>query len=157
MPPNWDRVKGAFFRAVKGAEPRAVYGRIYAGEIISQSADLTEVDMKLDDPTVPGMSGLPLKVGVPGVLVKLKFGSGVVRGAVAFSNGDPAQAFALLLDAATVERVSLSVTTFLELGATGLNPITDGVLTGQSIDPFTSLPHWALGNASKVVLSKKEP
>lgn len=43
----------------------------------------------------------------------------------------------------------------IDLGDSGLNPLQDGVLTGQAIDPFTGSPHYALGNASTKVLAKK--
>jgi hypothetical protein len=43
----------------------------------------------------------------------------------------------------------------VELGAADLDPVRDGVVTGQAVDPFTGMPHWMLGNASTVVRAKK--
>ena len=42
----------------------------------------------------------------------------------------------------------------VKLGDEGLGG-HDGVVNGQSIDSFTNLPQWLLGNASGVVLAKK--
>jgi hypothetical protein len=149
--PSWDRVKQAWVRAVGIASPRVAYQGVYRAVVVSQSGQT--VDVKLDDPRLPGMAALPIQVGVPGAIVEIKSGA---RMLVAFENGDPAKPIALLWEKADASRLSL-VADLIELGVEGLIPLKDGVLTGQSIDPFTSMPHFALGNASATVLAKGKP
>jgi hypothetical protein len=164
---NWDRIKAAFFGAVGAADPRVAYRAAYAGTVVSQAAD-GSVDVKMDDPRLPGMSALPLVLPIAGTRIRLRCAAdatpsptpaSVARCLVIFLDGDPARPACMLMDAPkdAVDLVTFAVTTTLELGGQGLDPLMDGVLTGRAIDPFTGLQHWQLGNASKVVLAKKEP
>lgn len=108
---RWDRVKQAFFSAVAAASPRAAYNGLYRGVVVSQGAQT--VDVKLDDPRLPGMSALPIQVGLPGATVEMAAGA---RMLVAFENGDPARPIALLWDqGAQARRISLPAD-LLELG-----------------------------------------
>lgn len=43
----------------------------------------------------------------------------------------------------------------IDIGSDSLNPVQDGVLTGQTIDPFLGVPYYTLGGASTKVLAKK--
>lgn len=155
---SWDRVKKSFFNLAKAADPRAGYGHLYGGTILSQSDDLSEVDMKLDDRRLPGMAGLPLKLGIPGLKIKLRFDRGVpILGAVGFSDSNPALPFALLVsaDAPAVERITIPAD-LLELGGENLTPLQDGVVTGLGVDPLTGLQYWQLGSSSPFVMAKKK-
>lgn len=147
----WDRVKGSFLALVRAAKPRIDYLGVYRATVVSQTGQ--NVDVKLDDASMPGMSGLPLQAGVPGLTVQVLPGARVL---VAFDNGDPALPVALLWDqGAHVLRVSVHGLK-VELGAENLTP-ADGVLTGLAIDMFTGSPHVALGNASLAVFASKPP
>lgn len=94
MPLGWDRVKASFFALVGAAEPRAAYHGLYRGTVVSQDGDA--VDLKMDDPRLPGVSALPIQVGLPGSSVQFTAGA---RMLIAFENGDPAKPIALLWDA----------------------------------------------------------
>jgi hypothetical protein len=122
---------------------------IYRGVVVSQAGQT--VDVKMDDPRLPGMAALPIQVGIPGAIVQIKSGA---RMLVAFENGDPAKPIALTWQAADAGRVSL-VADLVELGGEGLTPIKDGVVQGLAVDPFTGLQQWQLGNTSTVVTAKK--
>lgn len=147
---GWDRVKGALLGLVKASGPRVAYTSIYRGVVLSQSGQT--VDVKLDDPRLPGMAALPIQVGLPGATVDIRAGA---RMLVAFENGDPAKPIALTWQGADAGRVSL-VADKVELGAEGLVPIQDGVVTGLGVDTFTGLQQWQLGNSSIVVGAKKQ-
>jgi hypothetical protein len=119
--------------------------------VVVSQAGMT-VDVKMDDPRMPGMSALPIQVGIPGATVSLAPGA---RMLVAFENGDPAKPIALSWDAgAHALRLSLPAD-LVELGGQGLNPATTGVVNGEAIDSFSGLQMWMLGNASHVVMAKK--
>lgn len=119
----WDRVKQSFFSAVRASAPRAAYMGFYRGAVVSQSGQT--VDVKLDDPRLPGMSALPIQVGIPGATVEMAAGA---RMLVAFENGDPAKPVALFWEGAQARRISLP-TDLLELGAEGA---ADAVVKGTT-------------------------
>lgn len=108
---------------VRGASPRALYGSVYRGVVVSQT-DQT-VDVTLDDPRLPGMSAVPIQVGIPGATVEVANGA---RMLIAFENGDPAKPIVLLWEGASARRVSL-VADLLELGVEGA---ADAVIKGTS-------------------------
>lgn len=145
----WDRIKGPLFALVGAADPRAVYAGAFGATVVSVSG--MTADVKLDPPGVPGMSALPLNVGLPAATVDFAAGAHVQ---VMFENRDPAKPFIIGWGpGAVASRVSLPAAK-VELGAEGLLP-PQGVVHGEGVDPFTGLPYWMLGNASTVVLAKR--
>lgn len=98
---EWDRVKGAFFRAVRSADPRRDYYRLYRGVVVAQSPDLRQVDVVCDDPRLPatGLGGVPLR-GIAGDRVDLRGANGrILPGTtvvVGWEDGDPSRVFAAL-------------------------------------------------------------
>ncbi len=112
--PAWDRVKQSLFSLVRASSPRAAYSGVYRGVVVSQSGQT--VDIRLDDPRLPGMSALPIQVGLPGATVEMAAGA---RMLVAFENGDPAKPIALLWEGAQARRISLTAD-LLELGGEGV-------------------------------------
>lgn len=148
---GWDRVKASLFALVRASKPRLDYMAPYRGTVVSQSGQT--VDVTMDDPRMPGMSGLPLQAGIPGLFVKVLPGARVF---VAFENGDPAKPVACLWDQGA-HVLSVSITGLkVELGGQGLLP-TDGVVTGLAVDTFTGSTQFALGNVSAAVLASKIP
>lgn len=121
--PAWDRVKQAFFSAVRASAPRAAYTGFYRGVVVSQTGQT--VDVKLDDPRLPGMSALPIQVGLPAATVEVAAGA---RMLLAFENGDPAKPVALLWEGAQARRISLPAD-LLELGGESL---ADAVVKGTT-------------------------
>jgi hypothetical protein len=119
----WDRVKESFFSLVRASSPRAAYNGVYRGVVVSQSGQ--SVDLRLDDPRLPGMSGLPIQVGLPAATVEMAAGARMV---VAFENGDPSKPIALLWEGAQARRISLPAD-LLELGGEG---VADAVIKGTS-------------------------
>lgn len=149
---GWDRIKGSFFALVGATDPRAQYAGIYGATVKSVSPSSMTADVQLDDAIVPGMSGLSLQVGLPGATVDFVAGAHV---RVAFENRDPAKAFIIgWAPGAVASRVSLPAGK-VELGAEGLVPVVDGVVTGRAIDSLYGIPMWQLDNSSAVVAAKK--
>jgi hypothetical protein len=70
MAATLDRLRSAFGSVARGADPRAPYGNLYRARVRAQRGP-TRVDVEPDDPAIPPMANIPLKVGVPGVEVEL--------------------------------------------------------------------------------------
>lgn len=148
-----DRVKAPLAAMLRAAKPRLDFFAGYRARVTSQSADRKTVDVVPDDTRIPSMGQLTIKHGLPGVTVKVKTGCYIE---VRWENGDPARPYAAIWDpGADAEAIAIVVSTKLELGAEGLSTITDGVLNGTAIDPFTGQTHANLGNASKRVFAKR--
>jgi len=71
--------------------------------VVAQMGD-GSLDLRLDDPKMPGLSGVPIWLGLPGVRVEVSKGA---RVKVGFASGDPGKPFAGLwaTDAAFVRIV----------------------------------------------------
>lgn len=125
-----DRSAAALLAIARAADPRRLYRGFFAGRVVSQSEDLASVDVKPDDPTLPGASGVPLRLPIAGMRVRLRIARGAtpsatataeVRVLIGFENGDPTREYALLVEApaASLDLVTLAATNTVELGAAG--------------------------------------
>jgi hypothetical protein len=158
-----DRLKGSMRALVRGAIPEILYTRTWRAKMVLQRSSL-RVDAVPYDTRLPPMANIPLKVGIPGVEVKIAPGHDV---AVGWEDARPDRPFATLWTAGAPGASPVSTATLplrvalhallVELGGDGILPLlpTDGVLTGLAIDPFTGAPHFALGNASTRVMARK--
>jgi hypothetical protein len=134
--PAWDRVKESLFRLLRASAPRAPYMGVYRGVVVSQSGQA--VDTKPTDQRLPGMSGLPIQVGLPGATVEVSPGARMLIG---FEDGDPARPIALLWDqGAQARRISLP-TDLLELGGEG---VADWVVKGSTYRSAEAALHTSL-------------
>jgi hypothetical protein len=162
-----DRLKGSF-AALAGADPRAFYRGVFAATLEAQAPfPSLRVDIVPDDPRWPPLSNIPLKTGVPGVSVVLKLRDaagqrigGKIKVLVGWEDADPSKPFAHLWDVLpenVIDRLIVDVRGGgrIELGAPGLIPVQDGVVTGQGKDVYSGLPFWMLGSSSAVVGAKK--
>lgn len=160
------RLKGAFQALAYGAVPGIDYMGLYRARVLKQHASLNRVDVQPEDPRLPPMANIPLRVGAPGDRYKLATHPGgqprvplyVLVGwerpdlpfATLWESANkvlPGQAVAVAERAIEAEHVSL--------GAAELNKVSDGVVHGSGTDPYTGLPYWMLGVTSKVVGAKK--
>ncbi|HZL17171.1 MAG TPA: hypothetical protein VFG23_05450 [Polyangia bacterium] len=118
MAVNQDRMKTSFWALVKAALPRVDYYALRVARVVSQSKDLTTVDLLPDDPRFPSMAGVPLRV-TPGTSIQLGNGSTVLLG---FSEGDPARPFAAILAGGDVAKAITIQAATLNLGGPGATP-----------------------------------
>lgn len=125
-----DRSAAALLAIARAADEGRLYRALYGGRVVAQSDDLATVDVKLDDPRLPGMGGVPLRLPIAGVRVRLRVARGatpsaadsaVVRVLVGFENGDPTRDYALLVEApaAALDLVTFAATNTVELGTAG--------------------------------------
>jgi hypothetical protein len=85
---------GSFARCVHASLPRIDYLALYQARVVTFDLATLLVDVLPDDPDVPSMSGLQLRLGLPGaVLSLLPQGTTVMVG---WSEGDPARPYACL-------------------------------------------------------------
>src|ERR1700694_4698063 len=97
--PIQDRIKGGIekvFRAILG--PRIDYYGTYQCVVVQQNAD-GSLDLKPDDPRVPGMQGIPINWGLPGVTATVSPGA---RADVVFLSADPSKPRATLWENAAL-------------------------------------------------------
>lgn len=77
------------------------YHALYAATVEGQAADDT-LDLRPDDESIrgQGLSGVPIRHGLPGVRVRVGAGARVKLG---FENGDPAKPYAALWEPGAIE------------------------------------------------------
>jgi hypothetical protein len=133
----------ALARFIRWVMRDVTYHRVYPCTVQSQAPDGT-LDLTPDDDTIrgEGLSGVPIRHGVPGLRVNVRQGARVL---LAFEAGDPSRRYAALWseDPTVVESVSFGGGTapVARLGDTvdvffpPQIPVT-GLLSGQ---PFTGL------------------
>lgn len=94
----------AFVRALASVRlARLGLFALYAGKVTAQRAD-GAVDVLPDSPLVPVATNVPVRLGIPGAVVRVKTGTRVQLG---FSGGSPRAPFAYLVSADDVISVSL--------------------------------------------------
>jgi hypothetical protein len=166
-PPAADAMKRAFFSLIRAANPTD-YLAFYKGRVVAASRvdDLQMVDVEPEDPRLPPMANVPLRLGIPGAFVEIDLRQGPERPPdapkfkptfvmIGWESGDPQKAYALLFNpGSSTLRLSLAAEK-IELGGEGLVIPQEGAINGMAVDSFTGMPQWMLGNASTVVGVKK--
>lgn len=79
MATEMDRLKGALRALARGAIPETLYARVWRAKLKHQQSSL-RVDVEPYDSRLPPMANVPLKVGGPGVEVKIAPGHDVAVG-----------------------------------------------------------------------------
>jgi hypothetical protein len=115
--PLSDRIKGALLALVRSATRRYDYFALYPCRVLSQNADGT-LELVPDDETMPGQSHVPLRLGLPGVSVKVKTGARVLLG---YEAGDPQRPVATVWEAAGLERITITADTAITAIAPSIN------------------------------------
>lgn len=99
-----DRLKQALERLVQQATRRLDYLAAYPASVLIDHGDMT-VDVQPDDTRLPAMTGIPLRVNLPGAVVKVKKGARLL---VQFEGGQPSKPIATLYQGGTLERLLIS-------------------------------------------------
>ncbi len=82
------------------------YFTLYDAKVVSQSTDGATVDLQPGDPRLPGMSKVPLRLGLPGTVAKFAPGQFVRLG---WDRGNPSLPYACLFQGGeTVSRISVA-------------------------------------------------
>lgn len=112
-----DRLKEAFFALVRAGNPGIDYLTSYRARVVKQDADTGKLDVQPDDPRLPSMSNLRLKLGIPGATAQIHVRDAPVFVQVAWENGDPTKPFAALFEGgAAVIKLTLAADTLVAIG-----------------------------------------
>jgi hypothetical protein len=118
-----DRLKRAVEAVVKGVLRPLDYFALYPGKVVQQAADGLSLDVQPEDSRIPGLSGIPLRLGLPGAVVKVAPGARVLVG---FENGEAARPFACLWDTASVTELVVTAAKIYLGEASGTEPAAKG-------------------------------
>ncbi len=106
----FDRLKQAVFTLIEVAMRRVDYYALYPAKIIKQDAqgrlELQPEDVRLVN-MWPGLTAVPIRLGLPGVKVTVPAGGRVLLG---FEGGDPMAPVALLWDISSVSKLEIDAT-----------------------------------------------
>lgn len=109
-------LKAAVTSITRQATSRIDYFGLYDARLVSQSADLSTVDVTPADPRLGGMSRVPLRLGLPGIKAQVSPGATLRIG---WDRGNPQYPFASLWNGGETV-VSLQVdATLINLGGLG--------------------------------------
>lgn len=109
-----DRIKGPIADFVRGLFPTYWYFGRYPSKVAKQNDNGT-LELVPEDVKVPGLSEVPIRLGLPGASVRVAAGSRVLLG---FEGGRPSQPFAELWDISTCTELKLNGTTIILNGGT---------------------------------------
>lgn len=88
----FDRIKAGLVQLIEGQTRRIDYLALYPCRVVAQNADGT-LELQPDSAAVPSLSKVPIRLGVPGVKVKVAAGCRVLLG---FEGGDAQRPAAFL-------------------------------------------------------------
>lgn len=145
-----DRIKAgldAFVRSIFGPKIDAL--ALYPSTVVSQNADGT-LELHPDDPRWPGLSSVPVRLGIPGAKVKVAAGARVLVG---FAGGDAQRPIAELWESGSVTELDLTATNIiLNAGTAAVGRVGDAVAAAATMSTWVAAVHALLngtGAASK--------
>jgi hypothetical protein len=133
---------GLFQTLVKRAAPDVDPYALWPATVVAQSADLSTVDVRADSPKLAsaGLSVVPLRLGVPGIQVKVAANARVLIG---FEGGDRTRPVATLWDATSVQEITVTSTSKVVVVSPdvrlGSAAASDGVVTLSKLTAFWDL------------------
>lgn len=132
----FDRVKAGFLSAVQAAFPRIDYLALYAGTVVAQGG-ANSFDVTPDDARVPGLSGVPIELGLPGLTLQLDLTS-KPRCLIGWKNGDPQQPYIALWESGAVATKTTIDATELDLGAAAVDFALKGTTFKAALDAWNT-------------------
>ncbi len=117
-----DRLKAHVLAVIRAAFPRLPFLVGYGCKVVAQNGDRT-LELQPDDPTMPGLSKVPIRPGLAGTAVDVPAGSRVL---LEFDGGDPAKPYASVWESADP--------TTIELGVGNLHPAALGDRVRTELD-----------------------
>jgi hypothetical protein len=125
-----DDVFAALEALVRHLTAHVNYFGQYPGAVVTQALDGT-LEVKLDDPAMPGLSGVPIRYGIPGVKATVAPGARVL---VSFEGGSPAAPVATLWASGSVTKLTVDGTQIvLNGGALSVARVSDTVAAGPTM------------------------
>jgi hypothetical protein len=137
----WDRFKTSLASVLEqlvGA--RLDYLARYPARVVSQ--DGTKLELLPDDSRVPGIKGVPIRVGLPGLVLTVPPGARVL---LAFEAGDPSKPVAEIWESGTPITVTIDASATIQFGKDALRGVAR---LGDTAGPYL------ITSASTKVLSE---
>lgn len=130
---TFDRVLEPLARVVRGLMAQVDYLAPYGGRVVAVAAD-GSIDVVFDDLRMPGLQGVPLRSGVPGIAATVSAGARVL---VVFENGDPGKPRATLWEATTAQLVINGGADYVALASKVEAQLTalKGAINGAAVAP----------------------
>lgn len=129
----YDRMKGSLESLVRTWMDRTDYHALYACKVAGQNADGT-LALIPDSKKFSGLDRIPLRLGVPGVTVKVAPGSRVLLG---FENGSPSHPVATLWEVSSMTELHITSTAKVVVNAPeidlGSETPSDSVVLGSRL------------------------
>lgn len=100
----FDRIYSALRKLVDDATARMDYHALYPCDVVKQNADKT-LELQPDNPRIPPMSKVPIRLGIPGATVTIEEGARVLLG---FAGGDPNRPIASLWESSTITVLTIN-------------------------------------------------
>lgn len=130
---NWDRTSEGFAAVARAQFPRDLYARVWSGAVVAQNGQA--FDFQPDDPRLPSLSGIPLRLPFPGFTVAID-PTQTPRAVLAFANADPSMPELHLWEYPGMVSAVLSASQRISLVAPAVNlggdPAAEPAVLGQS-------------------------
>lgn len=131
---NLDRTSQGAAAFVLAQSPRRLYQSEWPGVVVAQGGP-DSFDFQPDDPRLPGVSGVPMRLPVPGVTVTVD-PSQRPRALLAFAQGDPSKPELHLWERPGLSALVVQATSKISFLAPAVNfggdPATDALVKGTS-------------------------
>jgi hypothetical protein len=143
-------VLSTFQALMRAAFPRIDYYATYFGKVVAWDFAHQTVDVTPSDPRLPGMSGVPFRHGLPGVMADVASGASV---AITWLDGDPSRPIASSWGGSEqVLRLTLNADQIFLGGADGSEPAARGQTLQHYLETVAELlekhVHGAPGGAT---------
>ena len=142
-----DRLKAALAAFVRGVTSRLDYLALYPCRVLSQNTD-GSLELQPEDGRLPGLSKVPIRIGVPGVDVKVTPGAKVLLG---FTGGDPRSPIAALFEKDSLKEIALTSATKVTITGGA-----DVVLDASAKVTITAATNVDITASTKVTISAPE-
>lgn len=117
-----DRLTAAIAAIVRHLTAHVDYHALYPAKVVSQNSDGT-LELQPDGDVMPGLSKVPIRLGLPGVTVKVKKDARVLVG---FESGDSAAPVATLWEVDGLDEITVTAATKATVKAETVNVEASG-------------------------------
>lgn len=131
-----DRLGDAWDALVHSALPHVDYLALYAARVVVFDKDHQTIDVRPDDPRLPGMGGIAFRHGLPGAVVDVAKGTTVLVG---WADGDPSKPYACLWGGGeAVASLTLNALRLNLGGEEGAEPVPKGLSLNAALSGFSA-------------------
>lgn len=154
---TYDRLKAGMDAVVQALTARVDYMALYPSRVVKDNGDGT-LELVPDNTKLPGLSRVPMRLGIPGVDVKVNAGTRVLLG---FEAGNPGMPVATLWEKESLKEIVITADTKVTVacsdvhlgGAPATQPLIQGSLYTNAEITMLGLLSTALGAVAAAIPS----